>query len=259
MIKVKMKKIVCLVFVFSILPIFSSVAEKLTVGWEVWYPYQFRGEQQKLIGLDFDILNAINKELNFTLSYVELPWKRHLQYVKIGEVDVAMGASYAKERDKYAYITNPYRVEKVNLFVKKGAVNKIKLKTLANLIQSSYVLGIEGGYFYGNNFQTLNQQSDFKTHINEVIDLEQNVKMLLSERIDGFLADPIAVKAFAEKYSVENEFEIHPVEIYQTDIHFMLSKTSCSIQTYQAFNKAIDKLKATGELAKIINAWTVFN
>ena len=90
----------------------------LAVGWELWYPYQYRNKQQQLAGLDFDIFNAVVKEAGLNVTYTELPWKRHLHYIKTGQIDIAMGSSYTKEREQYAYFTEPYRQEIIKLFVK---------------------------------------------------------------------------------------------------------------------------------------------
>jgi len=238
---------------------FQIPAKELSIGWELWYPYQFRDKQQHLTGLDFDILNAILKELTISANYTELPWKRHLQYIKTGDMDIAMGASFTKERDEFSYFSIPYRIEKVTLFVKKGNTKNIKLTRLEDLIQSHYILGIEGGYFYGDKFQKLNQQIDFQSHINEVIDLEQNVKMLFKGYIDGFLVDPATMKSFSKKYLIQNELESHPLVIYQTDVHFLLSKKSCSAETLMRFNQAIKILQANGELERMIKKWTQLN
>lgn len=226
------------------------------VGWELWYPYQYHNKEQKLVGLDFDIFNAIIKELQIEVIFTELPWKRHLQYIKTGEMDMAMGSSHTAEREATAYFSLPYRFEKVNLFVRKGDTHKIHLNTLSDLSNSSYMIGVEGGYFYGKEYQQLITTKEFYTHINDVIDLEQNVSLLLKGHIDGLLVDPVAMKAFSKKYSLQNEFEIYPLKIYQSDIHIMLSRKSCTKETLNQINKAIIKLKNNGEMEKIINHWT---
>ena len=172
-------------------------------------------------------------------------------------MDVAMGSSLTKERAKFAFYTKPYRKELVKLFVKKGMAEKIKLEKLADITKTDYMIGVEGGYFYGKNYQQLIQNADFRTHISEVIDIEQNVTMLLKGHLDGFLVDPITMKAFTEKYSLQGEFEVHDVEVYQADIHIMLSKKSCNEKTLIKFNQAIDTLNASGKLTEILNKWTL--
>ena len=228
-----------------------------SVGWELWYPYQYHNKNQVLVGLDFDVFNAIVEEANIDVTFTELPWKRHLQYIKTGEMDIAMGASHTTEREETAHFSIPYRLETVNLFVRKGTSDKIKLKTLSDLSHSDYLIGVEGGYFYGKEYQRLITTKEFYTHINDVIDLEQNVSLLLKGHIDGFLVDPVTMKAFAQKYSLQEEFEVHPLKIYQANIHIMLSRKSCNPEILNRINKAITKLKENGEMAKIINRWTV--
>jgi len=252
-----MKKYLLLVIFF----IFNNVAhannsKNYAVGWELWYPYQYHNKERQLVGLDFDIFNAIIKEANIEVTFTELPWKRHLQYIKTGEMDMAMGSSYTAEREKTAYFSIPYRKEKVNLFVKKGTVNKIIIKSLADLSNTNYLIGVEGGYYYGEQYQQLITSKEFQTHINDVIDLEENVELLFKGHIDGFLVDPVTMKAFSEKYSLEGEFEIHPLEIYQDNIHIMLSRQSCKVEMLAKINKAITKLKQSGEMDTIINRWT---
>ncbi len=252
-----MKKHLLLILFIS----FNCFADKnnitnYAVGWELWYPYQYHNKDQQLVGLDFDIFNAIIKDADIQVTFTELPWKRHLQYIKTGHMDMAMGSSHTEEREKTAYFSIPYRTETVNLFVRAGMVDKIKIDTLSDLVNTNYLIGIEGGYFYGKEFQQLMITKEFQTHINDVIDLEQNVGMLLKGHIDGFLVDPVTMKAFAEKYSLQNKFEIHPLKIYQDDIHIMLSRQTCKVEELNKINQAITKLKASGEMSRIINQWT---
>ena len=235
---------------------FTSTITNYAVGWELWYPYQYHNKAQHLVGLDFDVFNAIIKETDIKVNFTELPWKRHLQYIKTGKMDMAMGSSYTPERAKTAYFSLPYRVETVNLFVKKGNVDKIIINSLSELVNTNYLIGIEGGYFYGKEFEKLMTTKEFQMHINDVIDLEENVEMLLKGHIDGFLVDPLTIKVFTEKYSLQGEFEIHPLKIYQNNIHIMLSRKSCKVEVLNKINQAITKMKNNGELSRIINQWT---
>jgi polar amino acid transport system substrate-binding protein len=246
----------CLIIIL-IFNIFCAKAatKQLSVGWELWYPYQFHNSKQQLVGLDFDIFNAIVNQANLTVSYTELPWKRHLHYLKSGEMDVAMGASYSAERADYAYFTEAYRTEKVMLYVLKNQAKNIRLNTLKDLIDSPYKIGVEAGYFYGNQYQQLIKNKAFSQQINEVIDLEENITLLMAGKLHGILVDPITMKVFVEKYKLTNEFEPHQLTIYQDDIRIMLSKKTMSKENLLLFNKAIAVLKANGSLAKIRNRW----
>ena len=236
---------------------FFASAEPLSVGWEVWYPYQFRNDEQELVGLDMDIFNAVMQQANLQVNYTELPWKRHLNYISTGEMDLAMGSSVTDDREDYAYFTQAYRVETIRLYVKKGMAQKMPLGSLQDLIGSPYMIGVEGGYYYGQQYQQLLKRSDFQSHISEVLDIEQNVDLAIKGHLDGFLVDPITLKAFTDKYKIHDEFEVHPLQIYQADIHIMLSKKSKYVGVLPLLNEAIDTLRENGELARIMARWSV--
>lgn len=244
-----------LFIIFVLIISFNVSAKDLQVGWELWFPYQYRNSQQDLVGLDFEILNTILAKTDYKVAYTELPWKRHLHYIKTGQLDVAMGASYNEERLRYAMFTQAYRQETVNLFVKKGTVKAIKLNSLSDLISSEYMIGIESGYYYGEEYQALMKNSEFREHISEVVDIEENVTLLMQGHIDGLLVDPATIKAFSKKYQMNDEFEQHTLSIYQSAIHFMFSKASVSPETVQTIDNIITDLKASGELDTIIQKW----
>jgi polar amino acid transport system substrate-binding protein len=245
--------------VFCLILSLPSYANKLHIGWEIWYPYLYRNSQQKLIGLDVEILNIILAKTGYSSEYTELPWNRHLHYLKTGEIDVAMGVSLNAERARYAVFTEPYRKEIIKLFVKTGSEKPIELATLSDLSKSNYMIGAESGYYYGEEYQELMTTVEFQKRIVKAADIEENVALLLKGDIDGFLVDTETAKAFSNKYQVKGEFEAHTLPIYQTDIHIMLSKKSVTPSVVKKINNAIGELKQSGELDKIIEKWNQLN
>jgi len=247
------------ILLFLIMVTFMTNAEEsdnLAVGWELWYPYQYHNKNDELTGMDIEIFNLISSQARWSITYLELPWKRHLQLVKDGMVNLAMGTSPSEEREQYAYFSKPYRNETVNLFVRKGESSKIALNNLSDLIDSTYLIGIENGYYYGETFKELNKDPEFKLRINSVIDLEQNAQRLLNKQIDGFLADPITMKFFIEKYKLQGEFEQHALRIYQSSIHIILSKKMHTLSDLKVINNAISALEKNGKLNALKEKWS---
>ena len=105
-------------------------------------------------------MNVIGKQISTKLVYKELPWKRHLKYIKTGQSDVAMGSSKTEDRQTYAYFTQPYRIEEIKLFVLKEKVHTTQLKNLADVLNSQYILSVERGYFYGDDYTHLGSRTD---------------------------------------------------------------------------------------------------
>ncbi len=248
-----MKNYIFILFVLLSFQVSAAKVKPVKVGWELWYPYQYKDNNEQLIGVDVSILNAIAKQMSAELFYEELPWKRHLRYIKTGQSDIAMGSSKTKAREAYAYFTQPYRLEEIKLFVLKEKAETMQLKSLADVMNSQYILGVERGYFYGEEYNKLSKKANFNNHFNEVTDLSQNVNMLLKGSIDGLLADPIAMSTYSEIFNLEGKFAQHPLHVYQTEIHLMLSKSSMSKDELNKFNQAISALKHSGEIDKIIH------
>ena len=244
-----------LAFCITILFVVHVKAKDLSVGWELWYPYQYHNKSRQLVGLDIDSFNAIMAEAKLTFTTAEIPWKTHLHFIKTGKMDLAMGASWSEEREEFAYFSYPYRKETVKLFVKNGNAKHIQLRTLSDLTGSQYKLGVESGYYYGKDYEKLINTPGFFANISEVIDLEQNVNLLLKGYLDGFLVDPYTMKSFIKKYQMENQFEQHPLDIYSADIFIILSKQTSDVETLNKINNAIVTLSDNGELKKISSKW----
>lgn len=250
-----------LIFITSLFYFPQVSAKKLSVGWELWYPYQYHNSKRELVGLDIDSFNAIMTEADLTYTAAEIPWKTHLHFLKTGKMDIAMGASWSQDREEYAYFTKPYRQETVKLFVRQGEVKNVRLNTLSELAGSPYMIGVEAGYYYGKEYQELIKKSDFQANISEVIDLEQNVTFLMKGHLDGFLVDPNTMLSFVEKYDMEGQFEQHSLVIYSADIFIMLSKKSTNKKLLDKINNAIGTLQSKGALKQISSNWkaTIIN
>jgi len=248
-------RIICLLLLWSLL--LEAEANELTVGLKPVTPFSFYNKEGELAGLDIEFVNAIAKQANLTIEYEDMPWKRVLKSVETGEVDLTVGASFSEERDKYAYFSIPYREEIVHLIIKRGMNRLFQLNSLTDLFNGKYIIGIEDGYYYGSEFEALRHNARFRSRMNEVIDLNQNVNMLLKSRIDGFLAEPEPLKHFLDQHGLYNQFEVHPFIINRNDVALMLSRKSVSRAQVDAINQAIKALISNGELKKIVDKWQV--
>ena len=223
----------------------------LSVGWDLWFPYQYHNEQRELVGLDIETLKAIMNKANLEFSFAEIPWKTNLHFIETGKMDIAMGAYWSKERAEYAHFSLPYRQETIKLFVKKGISKKVPLNSLADLAGSAYSIGVISGYYYGSDYEELINHGGFKSIIREGIDLQQNVSLMMDDKLVGILVDPVTMEAFIEKYRMNNVFEHHPIEVYSADIHLMLSKKSLDESIVNKVNTAIKTLQKEGVIQKI--------
>lgn len=110
-------------FVLSLL--FVSIASAETPVWRSgWYsqpPLQFsarQGDVETVTGLDVQLIRAITREAGHLLRLEEIPWERHQQLLKSGDCELAFGAPWTAEREKFLRFSAPYRQEENALYVR---------------------------------------------------------------------------------------------------------------------------------------------
>jgi len=245
----------CSIFLIDNNPAFSDEKRIFSVGWEPWAPYLFENEQKNITGLDADLLKMIINKMNCETKFHNIPWKRLLSYVRRGHIDLATGASKTSEREEYANYSDSYRTESTVLFVLKGYSSKYPFKKLSDIKKSKFQLGVTNGYYCGEEFEKLMKDDAFKKHVQGVINDNTNIKKALRGRIDGYIGDKYAGIAAIKEEGARNQFEIHPMNIFSTDIYVLFSKKSTTKDELNRFNKALKILKENGELDDMLKKY----
>lgn len=230
-------------------------SQVLTAAWEPWPPYQFLDAQNRLVGLDVELSTSVAALAGYRIEFRKLPWKRHLELMRRGSVHMASGISYTDERAVFLHYSVPYRTETVNLFIRKGDAGVMPLTSLVDLIGSSLTIGVQAGYYYGELFEQLMKQPEFKNHVETVYEGDANFRKLVLKRVDGVLADPYVAAATLRSLGLTGQVEKHPVPIHSDDIHFVFSRQSVAPEVVTAFNLAIEEAQRAGTIARISNKW----
>jgi len=224
-------------------------------GWEPWEPYIFENDSKQLTGLDVELVQAIVKQMKFTIEFKQLPWKRHLHMVENGKIHIATSASKSSEREQYAFFSNPYRTETAVMFVRKGESKSFPLTSLDQITTSNFNIGVANEYYYGETYQELMKNPKFASHVQSVQNDALNLKKLLKNRIDGFLADAVAGVSMIRKEGASALVEKHPMIIYSDNIHVMFSKKLLSQEVVTLFNQSLTAIKQNGVYDQIMNKY----
>jgi polar amino acid transport system substrate-binding protein len=231
--------------------------KELVNGWGgKWEPF-LMGTYDKPSGLDIEILDAVMKASGCTWrnTELEIPWKRHLSWIRLGELDLATGASWTDERAEYAYFTKSYRSENVALFVRKSDLKKYEQYSLLELADVLAGIGVEFGNTYGSKMGELLAKMGVK--VQRVNSNKQNIPKLLGKRIDGYLGHlPYDAMQIKDK-GYEDTIVYLPLSLVSTgDIHFMVSKLANSEEVFNAIEAGLAEIKANGEYEKIIKKYS---
>lgn len=236
----------------------ASVCPKpLTLGWDLWEPYQYLDKEQKPTGLDIELVSAIVEEIGCALSIVQIPWKQHIKAIENGSIDLAVGASKSPEREMFAFFTHPYRDETIALYLRAADFKKYAPYNLEALFKLGFRLGVSRGYYYGPYYTSLEKQPFFRQLISEVNYYGLNQQKLLDERIDGFLDDTISTEYSLQKERLTVKIRRHPIIIHQNSIYIMLSKKVLPVELVHRLNQGLDEIKKTGQYKKILSKYTL--
>lgn len=244
-----------LTVVFVLTSSVSVFAEKLSIGWEPWAPYQYVDESGKLTGLDIDLLTAILDGANFEYDLVKRPWKRMLAEVKSGSIHIAPGASKTPEREEYAHFSLPYRNEQVVLLVSMDNKSKYAgLSSLKDFADKGFSIGVVREYYYGEDYTEMSKSDAYKGLFKEVSDDIKNFQKLLNNRIDAIMVDPVAAGVSIKENGWKGKFHTQ-FTVYSDDIFMMFSKQSVSKETIETINATLTAMKVDGRHQAILNEY----
>jgi polar amino acid transport system substrate-binding protein len=233
-------------------------------GWYPWDPYQYREVRRGstvLTGFDVEIERALARVMGVEWTLPDMAWEEHLAALAEGKADVAAGATFSEERNRYAYFSKPYRQETDVLVLRRGAGSRHPFRSVEEMLDEfekrHFRLGVVAGFTYAdpriNEFIADPNRRDLIVRVGSD---SENLQNLLRGHIDGFIADRIVAATVAWRAQKSHEIEEHPIRL-STEIHFMLSRVSQTPAMLARLNAAIDEIKRSGEFQQIADTYAL--
>ncbi|MFD2205400.1 substrate-binding periplasmic protein [Kiloniella antarctica] len=231
------------IFGLIIISSVSIAADKVRYGISHWPPYAL-AEQAKLAGIDYDVSQELSKRLGIEFDYRVCPFKRCLQEMKSGQLDLLAGIARNPEREKYmAYTDTPYSTVAVVFYVRKGETSR--LVTYEDLYKMRVGYVSKSHYFEPFN-------TDQKIPKVDVDKEHRLLRMLYSGRIDTYVGtDPNAsyeIKTMGYKDKLEKA-PFSPKE--EVSIHFATSRKSKHVTLASKISEIIFDMHEDGTIKKI--------
>lgn len=232
----------------------------LLSGWFSFEPYQFvSANDSKLKGMDIELVKVIANKVGVKIRYEEISWRQNLENLKNGNMDITSGATYAPQREQYAYFSVPYRFEEISLLVSQNADFDIDYNNTAEYLTQlrlqNFRLGVVNGFVFGdpqiNQFISDTANNDI---ISRYEDGDELLQALLNDTIDGFMIDQtVGASTIIETMSSNKVREVK-LNI-KTPIHIMFSKKTVSPELVESFNREISKFIISPDYKKIIKTY----
>ncbi|QYJ86946.1 transporter substrate-binding domain-containing protein [Shewanella mesophila] len=258
---VTLQKLTALTVIFCLFPnltwgkeTVTLCAEPIKVGFNDWAPYSWIDTSDNAVGLDVDMLTLIAANLGCEVDFIKMPVKRAHQMLKVGSLDMLMGASYTKDRNEYAYFSKSYRDEEIRLFVTADKASEITINQWQDIFNKKLTLLAPSYGWYGKDY--LKSKAELIRQNLLVISptTVQSVQMLAYGRGDILIGDAISLPYVANH---SEDVAITPLALIvdSNKIHFMISKKAHHSELLEEIDQAISTLSNHGALARVVNKW----
>jgi len=234
-----------------------AAACHMTAGWEPYGNFLYRDEATgQAAGIDVDLVNLLAAEAGCTVTWTEMPWKRHLEELKRGTVGIATSTVRKPEREDFAHFSAPYRRESVAIFVRRGETARYALSSLADVPKIGFRLTRNRGYSHGPAFEAAMADPAFAAQVEESARYSENLQKLVNGRVDGLVGDAVVVLGEAKLAGLLDRIERYPLTLHEGPIHMMFSRASVDAATVARFDAALDRLQADGRYQAVFDKYT---
>ncbi len=153
----------------------------LFVGDDAFPPYSYE-ENNKLQGIDVDIIKEMAERLNLDIAIRLVPWKRLIKMTQDGQCDGSFSLFHTKNRESFALyaFSQPIHVSRFPLFFRKDKI--IQFNTIEDLYGKT--IGINRGFSISEAFDSAVEQG--KIIVNTENQVDENILLTASGIIDGF-------------------------------------------------------------------------
>ncbi len=231
----------------------AAPACELRVGWEPYAPFTFADKQGNATGADIDVITAIAGEIGCTTVPVELPWARILKEIEQGSLDVATSTAWTEERAAWGRFSEPYREAEVAIYVRRDDIGRYDLQSLADVPAQQLRLGVIVDYYYGDAVAAEIGKPEIVAWIDGAPDYPTNIRKLVNGRIDGFLAEDVAVMdKELERMGMSDRVERYPLRIQGEQLRFMFSRATIAPDVVAEVDATLAAMRADGRLDAIM-------
>lgn len=224
----------------------SARAESLRLVADAWPP--FADSRLANRGLACDLVGSALRRAGYSLSFSEQPWARALHELQTGASDILVDAWYSPERDAFALYSEPYLVNRIRFFQRRGEA--IRFRELDDL--HGIPVAVVRGYAYDAAFQ-----SDPELVRVPVVDITQGARMLLAGRVALVVEDERAMRFHLEREMPGTVERLEALErpLAENDLHILVRKSHPrAAQIVEDFNRALAAMRADGSYARIVAA-----
>lgn len=207
-------------------------------------PYNFI-ENNKVVGLDAEIVAAMVKQAGAAVQFEPQPWSRVQDMLERGEVDAAFQFVGRPDRFEKYFMIGPHRMGHTVFAARSGS--SIPVQDVNAL--RGYRIGAIRGYTYGPAFDTATQLTKDTTAGDNL----QLVRMLTAGRVDLIIGDREALTHFARQAGLHAQMQVLQPVLSEVPRYIAVPRNRPAIAA--RLERALAELRRNGGLMAILQRW----
>ncbi|GAA3918129.1 substrate-binding periplasmic protein [Litoribacillus peritrichatus] len=225
----------------------ACLAEEFIVvrGNENYPPHEFI-EDGEIRGFHIEIINNVASKLGAEFRIESYPWKRASLLMQQGKADAITYISKTKEREKFAIFLEDNILSKTasTFICLTPRLKYIHFDGSMNSI-SNYIIGVQLGYFYGNEFDQTKRLNKI-----EIVSIPQMLDTLRAKRIDLGVFSLDEYRAFKKAGKMDGISLVKPyISEFNNYIAFSIPKNRSALA--QQFAKALKEFKQSEQFQRL--------
>lgn len=220
------------------------------------YVFQDPEDPDKTIGFEVDLARALEQEVGRPIHFVKRSYESLFADLERGDIDIAMnGLEILPERLQRVNFTKPYYLYQLQLVVK---ADDRRAQTLRDCKEHNYAIGTMGS----TAAERLLKEAGIATEIYD--DQEGPYKDLsLGRRVQGVLFDlPGAIYYAAPDEGLKYSRRITGLKFAGpafAEGYYGIAVRKNDLALVNDLNRAIDRVRQSGELKRILRKWELWN
>ncbi len=212
-----------------------------------WPPMEFVNKENKIVGFDIDLMQAMSKAGNFEVEVVNTAWDGIFGGLIAGKYDCVMSSvSITDERKNTMDFSAPYFEVKQGIVVQQSSGIESEADLAGKIIAAQ--IGTTG-YFVAQKMENIAEARSYD-------DVGLAIEDLYNGRVDAVACDDAVAYDYAlqnEKYAAKLDM---PFVVASDKKEFLgIAVQKGNAELVGMFNDALKKVKDSGEYDEIYSKW----
>ncbi|MGL1891834.1 MAG: ABC transporter substrate-binding protein [Spirochaetaceae bacterium] len=251
-----MNRLIIISFVFYLMTTFCFSQSEIIFRVSEHPPYYFL-EDGKWTGLSVELINILLIEAGYSITYKNIPWKRALVDIKLGNIDAMANLSITEEREEFIHFIGPQMDESMVLFLPQKS--EYTITNFDDIKKISGKIGIQLGVYYGEEFsKKFDSDLEFQKKFVIIKDGSMYGVLYKNSRLIGFIINRYVFYYNQFLNDEYKDLKEHSFVINEDLIYFGFSKNNFSEDEIIKLQKVHNKIMQRGDYKKILNKYRGF-